>query len=121
MTRAAHIAEVLAGRKVTMRGGNYLVRCPAHEDASPSLSLRDTDRGLQVHCFAGCRPGDVYAAIRRHGHRLLEPGHTAREPIKGSGEYERRQREKAGWLWSRRTPIAGTIAEHYLRQARGIA
>jgi hypothetical protein len=28
---------------------------------------------------------------------------------------------KARWLWSRRKPIAGTIAERYLREARGIA
>jgi hypothetical protein len=32
---------------------------------------------------------------------------------------ERRQREKASWLWSRRLPIVGSIAERYLRDARG--
>jgi hypothetical protein len=118
---AAHIAEVLSGgRKVKALGGNFLVHCPAHEDASPSLSLRDTDRGVMVHCFAGCHPGDVYAAIRRKDDKLLEPGQTAPEPVKGSIEYEHRQHEKAAWLWSRRRPIAGTIAEKYLRQARGI-
>jgi hypothetical protein len=117
---AARIAEVLAGRKVTARGDNYLVPCPAHDDDSPSLSLCDGDRGLLVHCFAGCSPGDVYAAILRKGHDLLKPGDTAPEPVKGSSEYERRQHDKAAWLWSRRKPIAGTIAEHYLREARGI-
>src|SRR5262245_32817414 len=121
MSRAARIAEALAGRAVKAHGGNYLVRCPAHEDASPSLSLRDTDRGLQVHCFAGCRPGDVYAAIRRRDHGLLEPGQTAPQPVKGSSEYERRQHDKAAWLWSRRRPIASSIAQKYLRMARGIA
>jgi hypothetical protein len=118
---AARIAEALAGgRKVKAHGGNFLVRCPAHEDSSPSLSLRDTGRGVQVHCFAGCQPGDVYAAIRRIGRGLLEPGQTAPEPVKGSSECERRQHEKAAWLWSQRRPIAGTIAERYLREARGI-
>jgi hypothetical protein len=33
-------------------------------------------------------------------------------------EYERQQREKAAWLWSQRRPIAGSIAERYLRDAR---
>jgi hypothetical protein len=117
---AAHISEVLAGTKVKAYGGNYLVPCPAHEDDSPSLSLRDGDRRLMVHCFAGCSPGDVYAAIRRKGHKLLEPGETAPKPVRGSSEYERRQHDKAAWLWSRRKPIAGTIAERYQRQTRGI-
>jgi hypothetical protein len=115
MTSAAHIAEALAGRKVTARGGNYLVRCPAHEDKSPSLSLRDGSKGLLVHCFSGCAAADVYAAIRRIDERLLKPGQTAPEPVKGSSEYERRQHEKASWLWSQRRPIVGTIAETYLR------
>jgi Toprim domain-containing protein len=30
-----------------------------------------------------------------------------------------RQRDKAQWLWQRRRPLAGTIAERYLRDARG--
>src|SRR5262249_3066801 len=37
-----------------------------------------------------------------------------------SEEYEREQHRKAAWLWSQRRPIAGTIAEKYLREARGI-
>jgi hypothetical protein len=35
-------------------------------------------------------------------------------------EYTRRQHDKAKWLWSQRRPIAGTIADKYLRQTRGI-
>ena len=73
MTSAAHIAEVLAGRPVKAHGGNYLVPCPAHDDDRPSLSLRDGDRGLLVHCFAGCSPADVYAAIRRCGRTCSNP------------------------------------------------
>src|SRR5262249_18661063 len=96
----------------------YLVCCPAHEDDQPSLSLRDGDRGLLVHCFAGCAPADVFVAIQRKGHKLIEPGDTASEPVKGSSEYERRQHDKARWLWSRRRPLAGSIAETYLREAR---
>jgi hypothetical protein len=34
--------------------------------------------------------------------------------------YEREQHRKAAWLWSRRQPIPGTIAERYLREAREI-
>jgi hypothetical protein len=36
-----------------------------------------------------------------------------------SDDYEREQHRKAAWLWSRRQPIIGSIAEHYPR-SRGI-
>jgi Toprim domain len=120
MTSAARIAEAIAGKPMTSRNGNYLVCCPAHDDASPSLSLRDGERGLVVHCFAGCSPGDIFVAIRRVDRRLLQPGKTAREPAKGSSDYERQQHEKASYLWSQRRRIAGTVAERYLRDARRV-
>jgi Toprim domain-containing protein len=118
MSAAARIAEVLADSKVKARNGNYLVPCPAHDDDTPSLSLRDGERGVMVHCFAGCRSADVYRAIRRRDRKLLEPGDTAPKPVKGASEYERRQHDKAAWLWSRRRPLAGSIAERYLREVR---
>ena len=35
-------------------------RCPAHDDQSPSLSVREGDDGKTlVHCHAGCTPEDV--------------------------------------------------------------
>jgi hypothetical protein len=37
-----------------------------------------------------------------------------------AADHERKQHEKASWLWSQRRPIRGTIAEKYLR-SRGIA
>jgi len=37
----------------------------------------------------------------------------------GADDYERRQHAKAAWLWSQRQPIVGSIAEKYLREARG--
>jgi hypothetical protein len=33
----------------------WLARCPAHKDRSPSLSIRELNDGrVLVHCFAGC-------------------------------------------------------------------
>jgi len=45
-------------------GQGWLSLCPAHDDASPSLSIREGDdaRAL-VHCFAGCTAGAVMAAV----------------------------------------------------------
>jgi hypothetical protein len=44
--------------------GRWIARCPAHEDKSPSLSIRALDDGrVLINCFAGCEPGDVLSAI----------------------------------------------------------
>jgi CHC2 zinc finger len=59
------IADALLSRlqKVRGRNGSWVACCPAHEDKSPSLSIReDADRVL-VHCFAGCSVDDVVAAV----------------------------------------------------------
>jgi hypothetical protein len=38
--------------------------CPAHQDKSPSLSLRQLDDGrVLLHCFGGCNVGEVLAAL----------------------------------------------------------
>ena len=44
--------------------GRYLSRCPAHDDRSPSLAIKDGDGGrVLLHCFAGCETEDVLSAI----------------------------------------------------------
>jgi putative DNA primase/helicase len=121
MDSAAGIAKALAGRSVKrLESGNYLVPCPAHDDSSPSLSLRDGKRGLIVHCWGGCSARDVYRAIRAKGFGVeRDDNATNTKPAKNSCEYQRRQADKAAWLWSKQRPIAGSIAERYLREARG--
>ncbi|MBK8993027.1 MAG: DNA primase [Gammaproteobacteria bacterium] len=43
--------------------GRWVARCPAHDDRSPTLSIRETEDGRTlVHCFAGCQTGEVLAA-----------------------------------------------------------
>ena len=38
--------------------------CPAHDDKSPSLSIRERDDGaLLLKCWAGCRTADVLKSI----------------------------------------------------------
>lgn len=60
-------AAVLLGRldKVRAAGaGRWMAACPAHEDKSPSLSIRELDNGrVLVHDFAGCPAADVLAAV----------------------------------------------------------
>ena len=41
----------------------YAAKCPAHDDGSPSLSIRDLGDRALVHCFAGCETDDVMGAM----------------------------------------------------------
>ncbi len=92
-------------------GQSALCRCPAHDDKSPSLSIRQGDRGFLVHCFAGCANIDVLRELAR-----IVPGrHHAAPPWRdrsaGSATVER--------LWADGLEIKGTLAETYLR-GRGL-
>src|SRR5690554_6336780 len=47
------------------RAGHGLTHCPAHDDANPSLSVREADNGRTlVRCQAGCDQDKVIAALR---------------------------------------------------------
>lgn len=44
--------------------GRWIARCPAHEDRSPSLSIRDMEDGRTLlHCFGGCEVEEIVAAL----------------------------------------------------------
>lgn len=51
-------------RDVTRTSNGWTARCPAHDDDRPSLSVALGDDGrVLVHCFAGCTPKQVVAAV----------------------------------------------------------
>jgi hypothetical protein len=41
----------------------WIARCPAHQDRSPSLTIRQTHDLVLIHCFAGCSATDICAAL----------------------------------------------------------
>lgn len=44
--------------------GKWLACCPAHEDKSPSLGIKETDDGkILVHCFGGCDVDSIVSAV----------------------------------------------------------
>jgi DNA primase len=52
--------------------GRYMARCPAHDDRSPSLSLRETDDGrILIHCYAGCGAAAVMESLGVSLHDLM--------------------------------------------------
>lgn len=59
----ASLLDKLAGVRST-GPGRWLAKCPAHEDRSPSLSIRELDDGrVLLHDFGGCEAQSVLAAV----------------------------------------------------------
>jgi hypothetical protein len=57
------LLERLEGVRAT-GAGKWLARCPAHDDRTPSLSIRETDDGtILLHDFAGCSALAICQAI----------------------------------------------------------
>ena len=48
---------------VKRSGGEYQAVCPAHEDRSPSLGVREGDEGILGHCHAGCTTESIVEAL----------------------------------------------------------
>lgn len=52
-------------RKVKRTGdGRYVACCPAHNDKTPSMTIREMPDGrILFHCFSGCEPEAILDAI----------------------------------------------------------
>jgi len=48
---------------VRRQGDGWIALCPAHNDHHPSLSIRERNGKLLLHCFAGCSFEDVLSAL----------------------------------------------------------
>lgn len=119
MARLPLDAEVRARKIVEQLGGSWRnsrgeCRCPAHDDRSPSLSVRLGDSAILFHCFAGCTTGEVMQALRRM--KLHDRGALEMPVVKP----KRDMSALAQRLWKTSKPIAGTLAEDYLL-ARGLS
>jgi len=54
---------------------SWVACCPAHDDKSPSLSIRDTSDKILIHCFAGC---DINTILGNVGLEVADIFHTQR-------------------------------------------
>ena len=120
---AETIAKALGGRKA---GGGWTARCPAHNDRTPSLSIRDAeDNKVLVRCHAGCDQERVIAALRWRGlwaensprslSRIAHGTSVKRKPDGGDARHS----EAALAIWQSAQPAQGTPVETYLA-SRGI-
>jgi hypothetical protein len=54
--------NLLQAVRQTSRG--WVGRCPAHEDKSPSLSIREgEEHRILLHCFGGCTTAEICTAL----------------------------------------------------------
>lgn len=59
-----------------------IARCPAHQDKSPSLTIRDVGDRLLIHCFAGCGTYDVVSSVGLELSDLFPERLDHHQPIK---------------------------------------
>ncbi len=117
--RSAHL-QSQAADLVKRLGGMWspngaMCRCPAHDDRSPSLSIRVGETALLFKCFAGCETIDVIRAIRRLSKDIPLSGGGASSPS-GADLSPVWLQQRALDLWGSGRQINGTPAEHYLRR-----
>src|SRR5476651_1498349 len=120
---AAELAYALGGRRA---GLGWTARCPAHDDKTPSLSIRDADDGkLLVYCFAGCASEEVIGALRHRGLWPTGSGAKGKTTRPGRSDLGRREVDHgertatAFRIWQSAMPAHGTLVETYFR-SRGI-
>lgn len=120
---AETIAKALGGRKA---GGGWTARCPAHDDHTPSLSIRDAEKNkVLVRCHAGCDQERVIAALRGRGlwaekgprslSRVARWTHVEHKPDQDDAT----RSEVALAIWQSAKPAQGTPVQTYLA-SRGI-
>lgn len=114
-TQGARLVETLGGQWQRDHG---MCLCPAHVDREPSLSVRVGCHALLFKCFAGCDTRDVIRAIRRKDRDALKRG-IAHSRFQGQDRGIAPSLGHILRLWGRAQPLAGTLAEAYLRR-RGL-
>jgi hypothetical protein len=116
---AEAIVKGLRGHKV---GAGWMVRCPAHDDHTPSLSIAIAKGGkLLIRCHAGCEQRDVIAALQALGLWDATGPHGAQrrrtyrpEAVAAPHPDTRERTQAALTIWQASRSAEGTLAESYL-------
>jgi len=125
---AAEIARTLNARK---SGGGWMALCPAHNEKTASLSIREGKDGRPlVHCFGGCPQDNVIDALRKRGAWHDGPAAVTSQVLRNLVQKakpmtaeltddEKESQEACQRAWAAAVPAEGTPAQLYL-QCRGI-
>ncbi|WP_375590109.1 toprim domain-containing protein [Hoeflea alexandrii] len=121
---AQELAQALGGHRV---GDSWMARCPAHNDVTPSLAIKDGHQSrLLLHCHAGCQQEAVIERLKCLGlwgakTRASVPVKKVRRlpPNRSLAEATTAQFSKAMNIWQTAEGFGGSLAEKYLG-CRGI-
>ena len=71
--------------KVKSTGPNkWIACCPAHDDRSPSMGVRELDDGrLIIHCFSGCSVEEIVRSVGLRLNDLFPPNGVVAKRING--------------------------------------
>jgi DNA primase len=114
-----------SGLKLLRSGSEYKACCPFHDERSPSFTI--FKGGAKFHCFGCGATGDVLDFVRmlngvglREAAGRLSAGNLPSvhvEPLPADDKADRVDEARA--IWRSAEPVAGTLAENYLR-CRGL-
>src|SRR5215510_1210346 len=63
-TTSETLSTIILKLAAIKRGNSWQARCPAHDDKTPSLSIRQSDEGnICLRCFAGCSTQSIVTAL----------------------------------------------------------
>src|SRR5262249_12231548 len=83
------------GRQPCRSGGQWMARCPTHDDGNASLAVRPVEGSVLVYCHAGCHVDDVLAALKltmadlydeRRATYRYDDGRVVRRTYKGNSK-----------------------------------
>jgi hypothetical protein len=120
---AEAIARALDGHRAA--GATWMARCPAHDDRTPSLAIREgRDGRVLLKCHAGCAQWDVIGALRDRGIWMPGSGRSSAVPprIADIGEHRGDGGDRGAFalqIWADCIPARATLVETYLR-GRGL-
>jgi CHC2 zinc finger len=88
-------------QSVRRNGSGRMARCPAHQDRSPSLSIRKENGKILLYCFGGCSIEAVCAALEI---KVSELFGNRRQIHKPEPRIVRETQKRIAGLRSRLTP-----------------
>ena len=117
--RLTDIQEVLQRFDGVKRsgGGQYMARCPCHDDRKQSLSIGEGEKGIVMNCQAGCDTKDILAKVGlKMGDLFREERRSGKPEVTAKYEYPngaqklrysdksfkwKRPDGRDGWIWNR--------------------
>jgi len=77
-----HILDQLESVR-RIKPDQWVACCPAHEDSTPSLAIRDTGDKLLMRCYAGCTFQEIADALGMHPREFFRDSKEPKSGIPG--------------------------------------